>query len=103
MRFDCREASSEQSSSSHGYGSDESEDVSLFGNQQVRGETVMERFLRASEVVKIDLPEFRGRLQPKEFLEWLSAIEKFFEYKNIPENQQVKLVATRLNGYASIW
>ena len=55
MRFDCREASSEQSSSSHGYGSDESEDVSLFGNQQVRGETVMERFLRASEVVKIDL------------------------------------------------
>ena len=62
MRFERREARSGWSSSSHGYGSDESEDVNPFVNQQVRGETIMERFLRASEVVKIDLPEFHGRL-----------------------------------------
>lgn len=51
----------------------------------------------------MDLPEFHGRLNPEEFLEWLSAIEKFFDYKETPASQRVKLVATRLRGYASTW
>jgi hypothetical protein len=53
--------------------------------------------------LKIDLPEFHGLLQPGEFLEWLSAIEKLFDYKVTPKNQCVKLVATWLHGYASTW
>ncbi|XP_059632678.1 uncharacterized protein LOC132275240 [Cornus florida] len=61
------------------------------------------RFYRDSEYVKIDLPEFHGRLHPEEFLDWLSAIEKFFYYKETPENQKLKLVAKRFRGYASAW
>ncbi|KAG6527854.1 hypothetical protein ZIOFF_009988 [Zingiber officinale] len=37
------------------------------------------------------------------FLDWLSAVEKFFEYKDILDGQKVKLVATRLRGYAYAW
>ena len=30
-------------------------------------------------------------------------MEKFFEYENTPDNRKVKIVVTRLKGYASLW
>ena len=51
----------------------------------------------------MDIPEFHGHLQLEEFLDWLSATKKLFEYKEVPDDLKVKLVATRLRGYASIW
>lgn len=53
--------------------------------------------------IKVDLPEFSGNLSPEEFLDWLSAIEKFFEWKDLSDSKRVKLVATRLRGLASTW
>lgn len=53
--------------------------------------------------MKIDLPELHGLLQPGEFLECLTSIEKFFDYKVTPKNLLVKLVATWIHGYASAW
>ena len=52
---------------------------------------------------KIDIPEFEGRLNPDDFLEWLQTVERIFEYKEIPEDRKVKLVALRLRKYASLW
>ena len=33
--------------------------------------------------IKIDIPDFEGELQPDEFVDWLHAIERVFEYKEI--------------------
>ena len=52
---------------------------------------------------KVDLPEFEGKLDPDDFLEWLQTVERIFEYKEIPEDQKVKLVALKLRKYASLW
>ncbi|XP_077249180.1 uncharacterized protein LOC143888627 [Tasmannia lanceolata] len=95
MRLERQEAHSERGRSSRGGSSDES-DVNPFAN--TREEARLRRFYRDFDTVKIDLPEFHGRLQPEEFLEWLSAIEKFFDYKETPESQHVKLVATLQHG-----
>ncbi|GFY84891.1 hypothetical protein Acr_03g0016650 [Actinidia rufa] len=40
--------------------------------------------------IEFDLPEFHGCLQPEEFLNYLSAFEKFFDYK--VTTQRVKLL-----------
>ena len=52
---------------------------------------------------KVDIPEFKGQLDPDIFLDWLQTVERVFEYKDIPEGKKVKLVALKLRKYASIW
>ncbi|KAG6523183.1 hypothetical protein ZIOFF_013036 [Zingiber officinale] len=99
LRLEHQEARSERGSS-HGYASDDSEHVNPFADRNVRN--FVEKINRTADV-KVDIPEFHGRLQPEGFLDWLSAVDKFFEYKDIPDGQKVKLVATRLRGYASAW
>ena len=36
-------------------------------------------------------------------LDWISNMEKFFEYENTPNNRKVKIAITRLKGHASLW
>lgn len=53
--------------------------------------------------MKMDLPCFDGRLHIEDFLDWIHNVENFFDYLEIPENRQVKLVAYKLKGGASAW
>jgi len=52
---------------------------------------------------KVDIPEFEGQLDPDQFIDWLQTVERVFEYKDIPDDKKVKLVALKLRRYASIW
>ena len=52
---------------------------------------------------RVDIPEFEGQLDPDHFLDWLQTVERVFEYKDIPKDKKVKLVALKLRKYASIW
>eukprot|EP00253_Pinus_taeda_P029618 PITA_29618 len=36
-------------------------------------------------------------------LDWLSEVNKFFEFKETSEEKQVKFAATKLKGHASLW
>jgi len=47
--------------------------------------------------------EFKGKLDPDEFLEWMQTVERIFEYEEIPEDKKVKLVALKLRKYAPLW
>ena len=47
--------------------------------------------------------EFKGKLDPDEFLEWMQTVERIFEYEEIPEDKKVKLVALKLKKYAPLW
>lgn len=41
--------------------------------------------------LNLDLPNFSGHSHMKEFLDWLTTIDKFFEYIEMPESKQVKV------------
>jgi len=47
------------------------------------------------------MPEFKGKLDSDEFLEWLHIVERIYKYKEVPEDKKVKLVTLRLRKYAS--
>ncbi|GKV35062.1 hypothetical protein SLEP1_g43380 [Rubroshorea leprosula] len=53
--------------------------------------------------IKIDIPDFEGRLQLDEFIDWLHTVECVFELKDILDDKHVKLVAIKLKKHASIW
>ncbi|XP_022019723.1 uncharacterized protein LOC110919773 [Helianthus annuus] len=54
--------------------------------------------------IRVDIPEFDGSsLNPEGFIDWLATVEEVFEYKEVPENKRVALIATRLRGRASAW
>ena len=42
-------------------------------------------------------------MEPDEFLDWLHAVERVFNYKDILEDKKVKLVTLRLRRYTSLW
>jgi len=52
---------------------------------------------------KVEISEFEGQLNPDDFLNWLNTVERVFEYKDVPDDKKVKLVAHNLGKYASIW
>ena len=47
--------------------------------------------------------EFQGRLQPKEFIDWLCIVEEVIEFKGVLEQMKIPLVATKLQGRATAW
>ncbi|KAM0976371.1 hypothetical protein FF1_019350 [Malus domestica] len=53
--------------------------------------------------MKVDIPEFEGRIGPDEFIDWLNTVERVFDYKEVPHHWKVKIVAIKLTKYASAW
>ena len=52
---------------------------------------------------KAEIPEFDGKTQRDELLEWILTVEHVFDLKEYSEEKKVKLVAVKLKGYASLW
>ncbi|GKA12572.1 putative nucleotidyltransferase, ribonuclease H [Tanacetum coccineum] len=47
--------------------------------------------------MRVNIPEFDGNtLNPEGFIDWLVAVEEVFEFKDVPENKRVSLIATKL-------
>ncbi|KAL1300476.1 hypothetical protein AAHE18_18G185700 [Arachis hypogaea] len=53
--------------------------------------------------IKIDIPEFEGRLKSNDFIDWLCTVERVIELKDIPNDKHMKLVAIKLKKHASVW
>lgn len=44
-----------------------------------------------------------GTLNPEEILDWLNIVEEILEFKQVPDDMRVPLVATRFKNRASAW
>ena len=63
-------------------------------------------FLRNSRSgfdMKVDISEFEEKMQPNDFIDWLTTVERIFDFKDVPKNRKVKVVAIKLRKHASIW
>ena len=53
--------------------------------------------------MKVELPSFNGNVPIEEYLDWVSEVEKLFDYMGTADDKQVCLVAYKLKGGASAW
>jgi len=53
--------------------------------------------------LKAEISKFKGQRNPNDLLDWLNTVERVFEYKDVPNDKKVKLVALKLQRYAFIW
>ncbi|GKC57072.1 hypothetical protein Tco_1084670 [Tanacetum coccineum] len=53
--------------------------------------------------LKIEIPDFTGKVHPDDFIDWLSTVKRVFDVRDIPEKLKVKLVAIKLRQHASLW
>jgi hypothetical protein len=52
---------------------------------------------------KMDLPVYEGNLDAEELLDWIRALDTYFDYEDVEEDKKVKHVVTRLKGHATLW
>ena len=75
--------------------------------EQLEHMTFEERMLKALEGIndgiKMEVSEYAGSLKPKELIDWLNAMELFFEWKPMIEGKNVQFACTRLKVRAMIW
>ena len=51
----------------------------------------------------VEVVPYDGKLDTNVVLDWISDMEKFFEYENTLDNRKVTIAVTRLKGHASLW
>lgn len=71
------------------------------GQNRDRGEAFQQYQDRADDgfgeyKLKMDLPNFSGKMHREEMLDWMAEVERYFDYNGIPEAKKVKIVALRL-------
>jgi hypothetical protein len=52
---------------------------------------------------KMEIPMYEGNLDVEELLDWIRALDKYFDYEDVEEDRKVKHVVTRLKGHATLW
>jgi hypothetical protein len=66
-----------------------------------------ERLIKAiawmGAIEKMDIPVYEGNLDAEELLDWIQALDTYFDYEDIKEDKKVKHVVTCLKGHAALW
>ncbi|KAG0499656.1 hypothetical protein HPP92_004347 [Vanilla planifolia] len=53
--------------------------------------------------IKFEIPSFEGSLNPKEYLEWEAAIDKYFQWFRLTEDRKVLFAKMKLSKQARLY
>jgi hypothetical protein len=66
-----------------------------------------ERLIKAiawmSSKTKMDIPAYEGNLDAEKLLDWIRALDTYFDYEDIEEDKKVRHAVTKLKGHAALW
>ena len=52
---------------------------------------------------KMDIPVYEGNMDAEELLDWIRALDTYFDYEEVKEDKKVKHVVRRLKGHVALW
>jgi hypothetical protein len=56
-----------------------------------------------SSKAKMDIPAYEGSLDAEDLLDWIRALDTYFDYEDIEDDKKEKHAITRLKGHAVLW
>jgi hypothetical protein len=66
-------------------------------------ERLIKAISRMGAKAKMDIPVYEGNLDAEELLDWIRALDTYFNYEDIEEDKKVIHAVTRLIGHAALW
>jgi hypothetical protein len=66
-------------------------------------ERLIKAIARMSSKTKMDIPSYEGSLDAEELLDWIRALDTYFDYEDIEEDKKVRHAVTKLKGHATLW
>jgi hypothetical protein len=66
-------------------------------------ECIFKVVARIGARAKMEIPMYKGNLDVEELLDWIRALDKYFDYENVEGDKKVKHIVTRLKGHAALW
>jgi hypothetical protein len=66
-------------------------------------EHLIRAIARMGARAKMDIPVYEGNLDAEELLDWIRALDTYFDYEDVEEDKKVKHAITRLKGHATLW
>jgi hypothetical protein len=66
-------------------------------------ERLIKAIARMGAKAKMDIPVYEGNLDAEELLDWIRALDTYFDYEYVEKNKKVKHVVTHLKGHAALW
>ena len=59
--------------------------------------------MKASNRPRVEVPMYEGNFNVEELMDWINALNKYFDFEEIEEKNKVRYAATKMKGHASIW
>jgi hypothetical protein len=71
--------------------------------EDAANERLIKAITRMSAKVRMDIPSYEGSLDAEELLDWIRALDTYFDYEDIEEDKKVRHIVTKLKGHAALW
>jgi hypothetical protein len=78
-------------------------DVEEVSVEDASTERLISAISRMSSKTKMDIPVYEGSLDAEELLDWIRALETYFDYEDIEEDKKVRHAVMKLKGHAALW
>jgi hypothetical protein len=71
--------------------------------EDAANERLMNAIAQMSSKTKMDIPTYEGNMDAEEMLDWIRALDTYFDYEDIEEDKKVNHAVTKLKGHAALW
>jgi hypothetical protein len=71
--------------------------------EDASNERLIRDIARMGARAKMDILVYEGNLDAKELLDWIRALDTYFDYEDVEEDKKFKHVVTRLKGHVALW
>jgi hypothetical protein len=79
---------------------EQQEDVAA---EDAANEQLIKAIAQMSSKTKMDIPAYEGNLDAKELLDWIRALDTYFDYEDIEEDKKVRHDVMKLKGHVALW
>ena len=82
--------------------SDNSDNIDDEEEEDLEEVKVLKMLMKARSKPRVEVPTYEGNLNVEELMDWINALNKYFDFKEIEDKKKVRYAATRMKRCTSI-